>query len=146
MPFRDEPIEGIAPIHGEARGDQRVGDVWTSDCPPAARRDAPQQLLAVERHAQLRQSRDHRLDTAATVVPLRAEELDERRMGGVEEVAEDMDVAGLLDRGAATMPGRLGAHAQDAPAAGGQDLEIEVVELGAELLARCAAPPRLSCR
>src|SRR5439155_17268480 len=33
-------------------------------------------------------------------------------------------------------PGRLGAHPEDAPAARGQDLEVEVVQLDAELLAR----------
>ena len=44
---------------------------------------------------------------------------------------------GAAERGARRGhdPGGLGAHAQDAPAAGRQDLEVEVVELGTERLA-----------
>ena len=44
---------------------------------------------------------------------------------------------GPAERGArrGNDPGRLGAHAEDAPAAGREDLEVQVVELGTERLA-----------
>ncbi|OGO56155.1 MAG: hypothetical protein A2V84_13395 [Chloroflexi bacterium RBG_16_70_13] len=43
--------------------------------------------------------------------------------------------AAKLGAGRGEDPGRLGAHAQHAPAAGREDLEVEVVEAGAEGLA-----------
>ena len=96
--FRDEAIERITAIGGVSSGDQRIGDVWAADRATAAGRHASQQLIAIERHAEIRQPRDHRLDAATAIVPLRAKELDERRVIRIEEVTEDVDVAGPLDR------------------------------------------------
>ena len=97
--LRDEAVERVAAIRRVSGRDERIGDVRPSDGAAAAGRHAAQQPFTVERHAELRQPRDHRLDAAAPVFALSIEEDDEGRVIGIDEVAEDVDVTPAFDRG-----------------------------------------------
>lgn len=109
-PAADEPVEGVRSINCVSRRNQCVSDVRAADTGAClAFRD---EMTDVDATSERAQAFCDRSDTANPVGALPAKKLRQAGIGGIEEVAEDVNVlvpfnGGNLDAGDESHPGSL---------------------------------------
>ncbi len=94
-----QPQERILATAGKAGGDERLGDLRAPDAAAAVARGLREKVRTVDGGAEVAQANRHLLDAADAIGALRGEEPEQLRRLGVEEVGEQVHVAGVLDRG-----------------------------------------------